>query len=104
MNTTERKLKRIHPGLILKGELVDYLGLTVTELAGLLSMTRSNVSNLLNGKISLTPNAALRIEQVFGGSADHLIKMQAAYDLDKEREAWNHNSIELKKYQAKTVS
>jgi addiction module HigA family antidote len=99
----ERKLKRIHPGLILRNELVDYLGLTVTELAGLLSMTRSNISNLMNGKIALTPNTALRIEQVFGGSADHLMKMQTAYDLDKERTVFAHKPIELKKYRLNTV-
>jgi addiction module HigA family antidote len=90
----ERKLKRIHSGLILKNELVDYLGLTVTELAGLLSMTRSNVSNLVSGKIAVTTNTALRIEQVFGGAADHLMKMQTTYDLDKERTVFAHKPIE----------
>ncbi|MDR2122078.1 MAG: HigA family addiction module antidote protein [Flavobacteriaceae bacterium] len=99
---TERKLKRVHPGIILKGELVEYSGLTITEVADLLKMTRSNVSNLLNGKISLSTNVALRIEQVFGGSAEHLMKMQTAYDLDKERVLFNNNSVKLKKYNFKS--
>ncbi|MDR1876628.1 MAG: HigA family addiction module antidote protein [Flavobacteriaceae bacterium] len=93
---TERKLQRTHPGLILKSELVDYLGLSITHIAELLEMTRSNVSNLFNGKIALTSNMALRIEQVFGGSAEHLMKMQTVYNLDRERK--KVSQIRLKKY------
>jgi addiction module HigA family antidote len=66
-------------------------------------MTRSNISNLLNGKIAHTSNTALRIEQVFGGSAEHLMKMQTAYDLDCERIIFNHKPVMLKKYRAKAV-
>jgi antitoxin HigA-1 len=81
----ERKLKRTHPGHILRMELVDGQNLSVTKVAELLNTTRANMSNILNGHASISPNMALRIETVFGGSAAHFIRLQSTFDLEKAK-------------------
>lgn len=63
----KRKLRRTHPGLIIKMELIAGRNLTVSKVAELLATRRANMSNILNGHASISPNMALRIEQVFGG-------------------------------------
>lgn len=92
------KLKRIHPGLILKMELVDGRSLTVSKIAELLDTTRSNMSNIINGKAAISPSMALRLEKVFGGSAMHFIKLQSAYDLSVAIEQYKRNPPNIKKY------
>jgi 23S rRNA pseudouridine1911/1915/1917 synthase len=72
-----------HPGFIVRDELVDYLGFSITQLADLLKINRANLSNFLNGKTSLTPNLALRIARVFSVCPEDLMIMQMDYDLDK---------------------
>lgn len=79
-------------------ELVDGRGLTVSKIAELLSTTRSNISNVLNGHAAISPNMALRIEAVFGGSAEHLLRMQTGYDFQKAKEDFLHNPPPLSKY------
>lgn len=82
----ERKMRNIHPGKILRMELVEGRNLTISKIAILLGTTRSNFSNILNGHTSISPNMALRLEKVFGGTANHFIRLQSSYDLAKERE------------------
>jgi addiction module HigA family antidote len=59
----ERKLKRTHPGYILRMELIDGQNLSVSKVAELLNTTRANLSNILNGHAAISPNMALRIVQ-----------------------------------------
>jgi len=94
----KRKLKRTHPGLILKMELVAGRNLSVSKVAELLATTRANMSNILNGHASISPNMALRIEKVFGGSADHLIRLQASYDFEIAKEIFLSNPPKIEKY------
>ena len=56
-------------------------GLSVTEAAAQLGVTRPAMSNLLNGKAGLSAEMALRFEKAFGISADTLMRMQAAHEL-----------------------
>ena len=55
-----------HPGDLIKTEIVDALGLSVSKAAELLNVRRATLSDLLHGKASLTPEMALRIEKAFG--------------------------------------
>ena len=64
----ERKMKKVHPGQILYMELVEGRQLTISKIAILLATTRSNFSNIINGHVAISPNMALRIEKVFGGT------------------------------------
>ncbi len=78
-----------HPGLTLRGDVLPNLGLSVTEAAAQLGVTRAALSRVLNGRAGISPEMALRIEGWLGvengGRADAWIAQQAAYDLWKAR-------------------
>lgn len=75
----------VHPGPWLRAELVEPHGLTVTDAAARLHVTRQAMSNLLGGRAGLSAEMAIRFEKAFGVKADTLMRMQAAYDLARER-------------------
>ena len=74
-----------HPGGFVKSEIVEALGLTVTEAARALGVTRPALSALLNERAGLSPEMALRIEKAFGVSMDTLMRMQTSYDIAQAR-------------------
>ncbi len=74
-----------HPGEWLKRDVVEPYGMTVTEVAAHLGVSRQNMSLLLNGHAALSAMMALRFEKAFGISADTLLRMQATYDLARAR-------------------
>ncbi|VAV92932.1 Antitoxin HigA [hydrothermal vent metagenome] len=76
----------VHPGRWLYEEIVEPSGLTVTALAGHLSVSRQAISALLNGRAGLTAEMAIRFEKAFGLKADTLCRMQTAYELAEARE------------------
>ncbi|MDD5240522.1 MAG: HigA family addiction module antitoxin [Sulfuricella sp.] len=74
-----------HPGETLKEDVLPALGLTVTEAARQLGVTRTTLSRVLNGHAGISPDMARRIEawlgQDRGGRADLWLSMQLDYDL-----------------------
>ena len=80
----------LHPGLLVKDALIDNTGLTVTEAARHLDITRTTLSRLLNGRASISPEMALRLAAFFGNSVEFWINLQAQYD------AWNIQNSGLK--------
>lgn len=94
----ETKMKNIHPGSILKMELVEGRKLSVSKIAELLDTTRSNMSNIINGKASITPNMALKLERVFGGSAKHFLNLQLNYDLRNATKEFEENPPKIRHY------
>jgi len=87
-----------HPGSLIKTEVVEALGLSVSKAAEILQVRRATLSDLLNGKSALTPDMALRIEKAFGPEMDHLLRMQLAYDVSITRQ--NAKSISIRRYVA----
>ena len=85
-----------HPGDLIKTEVIDALGLSVSKAAEILKVRRATLSDLLNGKAALTPEMALRIEKAFGPEMDHLLRMQLAYDVAKTRQ--HSRAIAVKRY------
>ncbi len=81
-----------HPGETLREDVLPALGLTVTEAAGQLGITRAALSRVLNGRTGISPEMALRIEKWLGvengGRADVWLTEQAAYDLSRARKAF----------------
>jgi addiction module HigA family antidote len=69
-----------HPGAFIRDEILDELGLSVTRAGEILGVRRATLSDLLNGKASLSAEMALRIEKAFGISMDMLLRMQAWHD------------------------
>ena len=85
-----------HPGDLIRTEIIEELGLTVTKAAEILKVRRATLSDLLHGKAALTPDMALRIEKAFGPDMDHLLRMQLAYDVAKTR--GHARSIHVRRY------
>ena len=75
--------KPAHPGEVLKELWLEPLGLTLTQAAVRLGVTRKTVSKIINGHGAITPEMALRLEIVFGTSAQAWMNMQTAYDLSQ---------------------
>lgn len=80
-----------HPGETLREDVLPALGLSVTEAAEQLNVSRATLSRVLNGRAAVSPEMALRLECWLGvengGSADLWIAQQAAYDLWNARKA-----------------
>ena len=74
-----------HPGGFVKSEIVEALGLSVTDAARMLGVTRPALSALLNERASLSPEMALRIEKVFDVSMDTLMRMQTSHEIARIR-------------------
>jgi len=74
-----------HLGGVIRREIIEPLGLSVTGAASALGVTRQALSNLLNERTSLSADMALRIEKAFGPKMDHLMRMQLAFDLAEAR-------------------
>lgn len=74
-----------HPGSFIRTEIIEGHDLSVTEGAEALGVTRPTLSQLLNERVSLSPEMALRIEKAFGVKMDTLMRMQNAYDIAQAR-------------------
>ena len=70
-----------HPGSVVLCECIEPLGLTITQAAAALGVTRTTLSELVNGKRGISPEMAIRLAQVFCGSAQSWITQQAHYEL-----------------------
>jgi len=70
-----------HPGEILKEDVLPSLGLSVTEAATQLGVSRVTLSRLINGRAALSADMALRLAAWLPPSAESWLRMQAAYDL-----------------------
>ena len=70
-----------HPGLSVRHDCIEPLGLTITEAAEALSVTRQTVNNLVNGKSVNSADLAIRLDKAFGGGAETWLRLQMAYDL-----------------------
>jgi addiction module HigA family antidote len=69
-----------------KSEVIEALGLSVTNAAQALGVTRAALSAVLNERAHLSPEMALRLEKAFGVSMDTLMRMQNSYDIARTRE------------------
>ena len=85
-----------HPGGVIRRQVIEPLGLSVTDAAGILGVTRQALSLLLNERTDLSPEMALRIEKAFGPKMDHLMRMQLAFDLARQRQ--REGRIRVKRY------
>ncbi len=70
----------LHPGEIVKDELIDATGMSVTEAAKRLGVSRTALSRLLNGHAGISPEMALRLSKFFSTSIEMWITIQAQYD------------------------
>lgn len=72
-----------HPGEVLRALCLEPLGLTVTEAAEALGVSRKTLSAILNGRAGISPEMAVRLSLAFGTSPEVWLNHQARYDLWK---------------------
>src|SRR6202451_2838658 len=70
-----------HPRGVVLRQCIEPLGITITDAAAALGVTRTTLSELVNGKRGISPEMAVRLSKVFGGSAETWLTQQAHYDL-----------------------
>jgi antitoxin HigA-1 len=74
-----------HPGRVIRNACLEPLGLTVTEGARVLGVTRQALNNVINGKSGISPEMAIRLSKAFGSTPETWLGMQLAYDLAQAR-------------------
>ncbi len=84
-----------HPGGFVLRQCIEPFGLTITRAAAALGVTRTTLSELVNEKRGISPEMAVRLSKVFGGSAESWLTQQAHYDLSQVRT----DRIKLKRLQ-----
>ena len=87
-----------HPGLSIRHDCLEPLGLSVTEAARKLGVSRKQLSAIVNGRSGISPEMAIRLDKAFGGGATTWYQMQAAYDLAQaadKSDSINVDRIEL---------
>ena len=87
-----------HPGEFIREICLNPLGLTVTEAANGLGVSRKTLSALLNGHFGISPKMAIRLSKAFGGSAESWLIQQAQFDLWQAKQ--HEHTIHVKKIAA----
>ncbi len=71
----------VHPGRILREDCLEPLGLSVTEAARVLGVTRRALAKVVNEQSGVSPEMAIQLSKAFGSTTETWIKMQTAFDL-----------------------
>lgn len=85
-----------HPGLSVRSDCLEPLGLSVTKAAEVLGVTRQALNNLVNRKAGISPEMAIRLDKAFGGTAEGWLSLQTVFDLAQARK--KERSIAVKRY------
>jgi antitoxin HigA-1 len=81
-----KKLSPIHPGEILREEFLKPLGMSMNKLADKLQVPANRITQIVDGRRSITGETALRLARYFGTSAEFWLGMQKDYDLQVARD------------------
>jgi len=86
---TNKLLDPIAPGEILREDFMDQLGISINKLSRDLSVPPNRISEIVNGKRSITADTALRLQRYFGVEAQFWLNLQTEYDLRMmKRKIW----------------
>ncbi|MDE2972691.1 MAG: HigA family addiction module antitoxin [Acidobacteriota bacterium] len=83
-----------HPGSIVLHECMEPLGLSVTEAAAKLGVSRKQLSAVVNGRSGISAEMAIRLSKAFGGSAEMWVRLQANYNLSRAMERADEIQVE----------
>ncbi len=89
-----------HPGLSVRHDCLEPLGLSVAEGAKVLGVTRQAMHNLVMGRAGISAEMAIRLEKAFGGGAETWLRLQAAYDLAQAEK--KSGTIKIKRVSERT--
>lgn len=74
-----------HPGRSIRSACLEPLGLSISEGAKILGVTRQALNNVIAGKSAISPEMAIRLTKAFGSTEETWLRMQLAYDLARAR-------------------
>ena len=83
-----------HPGEMLLEEFIKPLGISQTELAEWIGVSYPRLNEIIHGKRGVTPDTALRLEQVFGMDAQFWLNLQTIWDLYQAKHSSGAKQIE----------
>ena len=87
-----------HPGEVIRRQCLEPLGLTVTAAAEGLGVSRNTMSMLVNGRLGISPEMAIRLSRGFGGSPKSWLRQQMDYDLWHARQ--KARAIKVRRFEA----
>lgn len=90
-----------HPGLSVRADCLEPLGLSVTKAAKALGVSRQMLSDVINGGAAISPEMAIRLDKAFGGGAETWLRLQAAYDLAQAKKRASRIKVERVTAQSK---
>src|ERR1700724_3523879 len=76
-----------HPGRSIRNACLKPLGLSISEGAKILGVTRQALNNVITGKSGISPEMAIRLTKAFGSTEETWLRMQLAYDLAAARKS-----------------
>lgn len=85
-----------HPGLSIRENCLEHLGLSVTEAAQILGVARHTLSRVLNGRAAISPEMAIRLEKAGWSNAEFWLRRQTTYNLVQARR--HEDSIKVRLY------
>ena len=86
-----------HPGKVVRVSCLEPLGLSVTQGAEVLGVSRQALSNVVNCRARVSGNMAIRLAKAFGSTTETWIRLQAAYDVAQARQ--REDQIDVKRYE-----
>jgi len=87
MRKKARRLPPVHPGEVLREELLVPLGISINRLGRDLRVPVTRMSEIVNGRRGVTADTALRLARYFGTTPELWMNLQAAHDLDVAQRA-----------------
>jgi antitoxin HigA-1 len=82
MKKTAKYRVPVHPGVVLKADLLEPLGMSVNKLATELHVPANRLGQIIGGKRGISPDTSLRLARYFGFTPEYWLNMQAQYDLE----------------------
>ena len=83
-----------HPGEILRELCLEPMGLSVTDAAGALGISRKTLSSILNGRAGISPEMAIRLAKAFDTSPESWLSQQMQYDLWQAEQHTNKMKVQ----------
>ena len=84
--TTTKKIAPVHPGEVLREDVLNPLGMSINKLALSLGVPATRMQEIVSGRRAITPGTALRLARFLGTTPEFWVRLQARYDLEVARD------------------
>ena len=95
----EEEIQNPHPGIILKEEFLDEIGLSMTKLAASIAVPTNRISSIVNGLRRISADTDLRLSKYFGLSEGYWLRLQNQFDLMEAKRKSADSLINIRPHQ-----